>query len=73
MPRGIASYSYSKEYTTANSKKYYDANKEKVLEYAKKYYEEHKDKAKAYQKAYREKKKAENNKDAVHVSPSPQL
>lgn len=61
-------YSYSKAYTTANAKKYYDANRQKCLEVSRKYYEEHKEEARAYQKAYREKKKAEKNKDALHDS-----
>jgi len=57
-------YSYSKAYTTANAKKYYQENKQKCLE---------------YQKAYREKKKEQKIKDvvlyrnAVHVSSPPNL
>lgn len=68
MPRGVASYSQSKAYTSANAKKYYNENTEKCKEYAKKYRQDHIEDIRDYQKAYREKKKAEKNKDAIYVS-----
>jgi hypothetical protein len=57
MPRGVASYSYSKEYTNANAKKYYAENTEKVKEYQAKYREENREKARLYGIAYRQAKK----------------
>ena len=57
MPR---SYSYSKEYTTANAKKYYAEHTEQVKKYQAKYREENREKARLYGIAYRHRKKNEN-------------
>lgn len=60
MPRGVASYSYSKAYTSANSKKYYAEHTEQVKTYQAKYREENREKARLYGIAYRQQKKNEN-------------
>ena len=55
MPRGVACYSYSAEYTRANAKKYRDENLEKVKAYAKAYREAHREEMREYQKTYKKK------------------
>jgi hypothetical protein len=57
MPPRTLVYSYSKEYTTANSKKYYAEHTEQVKQYQAKYREQNREKARLYGIAYREAKK----------------